>query len=512
MDGFINWFKHGCYGLITLLFVSMLLSACMVGPDFKTPNAPDVARYNALPLPHKTARTVGNKNAGKPQVYVYGRDIPADWWRIFHSETINELVNTGMANSPTIKAAQAALREAQETLNEQIGNLLVPAFDANLGGERQRFAGSTFGSDIPSSLFNLFNVTAKVSYNLDIFGGSRRQLEALRAQVDYQQFQLIATYLTLTSNIVTTAFTIASYESQIRATQDLIRAEAGQLDILQKQYRVGGVAKTNVLSQQVQVDTTRASLPPLQKALSKSRHALATLIGEYPDTQMPDINLNKLYLPPNIPVSLPSKLVRQRPDVRASEALLHAASAQIGVATANLFPSFNITGNYGYTGPVPSSLFVPLDKTWMIAGQLTQPLFHGGALFAARRASIAAFDQAAAQYKQTLLIAFQNTADALRALETDARTFRAAKAAEIDAYQNFKINTQQYKVGGVAYLNLLNAEQQYQAARINSIQAQAQRYADTAALYQALGGGWWNRKFLQCPDSINPVNATLTCP
>lgn len=512
MDDFINWFKHGCSGFVSILVMSTLLSACMVGPDFKTPQAPNVDRFNALPLPAKTANTPANRNAGKSQVYIYGRDIPADWWKIFHSEEINELVDTAMVNSPNIQAAQAALRQAQETLNQQIGNLLIPAFDANIAGQRQRFAGSTFGNGVPSSLFNLFNASAQVTYNLDFFGASRREIESLRAQVDYQQFQLLATYLTLTANIVTTAVTIAAYEMQIQATKALINSEQGQLDILQKQYRVGGIARTNVLSQQTQVNLTRAILPPLQKSLSQSRHALATLIGVYPDTPMPSIHLNKLYLPKNLPVSLPSQLVRQRPDVRASEALLHAASAQVGVATANLFPSFSINGNYGWTASIASSLFQPLNKTWLMAGQIAQPIFHGGALFSARKAAIAAFDQAAAQYKQTLLTAFQNTADALRALETDARTFKAAKAAEVDAYQYYKITRSQYRDGGVSYLELLTAEQQYQQALINSIQSQALRYADTAALYQALGGGWWNRKNIQCPDKINPVNASLTCP
>jgi NodT family efflux transporter outer membrane factor (OMF) lipoprotein len=389
---------------------------------------------------------------------------------------------------------------------------MFPAFDATGAGQRQLQNGSSFGGGVPSTLFNLYNVSASVSYTLDLFGGSRRQLEALRAQVDYQQFQLLATYLTLTSNIVTTAFAIASYEEQIKATEALIRDEAGQLSILEKQFRLGGIANTNVLTQRTLVNQSRATLPPLQKSLSQSRHAMATLLGEYPDTPIPSISLNKLRLPNEIPVTVPSQLVRQRPDVRAAEALLHAASAQIGVATANLFPQFNITGNFGWTAPVPSSLFLPLSKTWAMAGQLTQPLFHGGALFAQRRGAIDTFEQALANYKQVLLVAFQNTADSLRALETDARTFQAAKAAERDAYQSFKIISQQYRDGGVAYLDLLNAQQQYQATRITSIQAQAQRYADTAALYQSLGGGWWNRKNSQCPDRLNPINASLGCP
>lgn len=512
MDEFISWFKISLRQSRYVILLSTLLSGCMVGPDFHSPKAPSVSSYNAKHLPARTAGTSSAGLAGTPQKYIYGRDIPADWWHIFRSPEIDKLVRLGISNSPNLAAAQAALRQAQETLNAQIGNLLVPAFDLGVDGQRQRFAGSTFGGGVPSSLFNLFNASVSVAYTLDVFGGSRRELESLRAQVDYQQFQLLATYLTLTSNIVTTAFTIASYESQIKATEALIKAVEKQLVIMKKQYYVGGIADTNVLAQQTLVNQARATLPPLQKALSQSRHAMAALIGEYPNTPIPSINLNKLKLPAQVPVSLPSKLVQQRPDVRASEALLHSASAQIGVATANLFPQFNITGSYGWTSSFLPGLFSANNKAWMLGAQIAQPVFHGGALFAQRRAAIAAYDQAIAQYKQVLLQAFQNTADVLRAIETDARTFKDAKAAEVAAYRNFIITSKQYKDGGVAYLNLLTAEQQYQQTRIASIQAQAMRYSDTAALFQALGGGWWNRKLKQCPDSVNPINASLTCP
>ncbi len=511
MDERYSWLKQGLQRSRYMLFLSMLLSGCMVGPDFHSPKAPQVDSYNAHPLPPHTARTASAGKAGTSQTYIYGRDIPAEWWQLFRSQEINELVSRGIANSPTLVAAQAAVKQAQETLNASIGNLLFPAFDADVGGTRQRSSGAAANGGVPPGIFNVFDATLKMTYNLDVFGGSRREIESLRAQVDYQQFQLLAAYLTLTTNIVTTAFTIASFEDQIKATIELIKAEEGQLDILRKQFRLGGIANTNVLTQQTLVDQTRATLPPLQKSLSQARHAMAVLIGVFPDTPMPSINLNKIKLPSEVPVSLPSKLVKQRPDVRASEALLHYASAQIGVATANLFPQFNITGNYGWSALTPSNLFTTSTKTWLIGGKIVQPVFHGGALLADRRAAIAAFDQAFAQYKQTLLQAFQNTADALRAIETDARSFRDSKAAEIAARRNYVITSQQYRDGGVAYLNLLNAQQQYQQTKIASIQAQALRYADTATLFQALGGGWWNRD-TQCKDNVNPTNVTLKCP
>lgn len=495
-----------------LFLFSFTLTGCMVGPNFHTPKAPNVERYNAKPLPTHTASVSHAGSGGKAQTFVYDRDLPADWWQMFHSKEINQLVEAGIHNSPNIDAAQAALRVAQETLNQQIGNLLFPAFNGQGQGYRQRVSGLDYGSTGASQITNVFNVSVNVAYTLDVFGGSRRQLEALAAQVDYQQFQLLATYLTLTSNIVTTAITIASYDAQITTTKELIQVLENQLSIIRKQYAAGGVANTNVLTQVTLVEQTRATLPQLEKALSQAEHAMDTLIGAYPDNELPVLRLNKLTLPGTLPVTVPSQLVRQRPDIRGSEALLHAASAQIGVATANLFPIFQIGGNYGYTGTVPSSLFAPINKTWALGMQVSQPLFHGGALFAARRVAIAQFDQAMAQYKQTLLTAFQNTADSLRALETDARTYRDAEYAARAADDNFRITSMQYREGGVSYLNLLTAQQQYLQTKLNAIKAKAQRYADTVALYQSLGGGWWNRKYIQCPDPLNSMNASLKCP
>jgi NodT family efflux transporter outer membrane factor (OMF) lipoprotein len=470
----------------------MAMDGCMVGPNFHPPASPYVSAYIETPLPHKTAHTSLARNTGKSQRFVMGEDVPADWWYLFRSPVLNELITTGIANSPNLSAAYASLRNAQETLNAQIGNSLFPAFNAVASGERQRYSAAVSG--LPgSTIFNVFNASVNVSYTLDIFGGARRELEALHAQVDYQQFQLIAAYLTLTANIVTTSVTIASIEAQIQATHHLLRAQVNTLAILQKQLHLGGVSRDIVLTQQTLVNQTRATLPPLEKSLSQSCHALSVLVGVFPNGPLPMIKLDTLFLPARLPVSLPSHLVRQRPDVRASEALLHAAMAQIGVATANLFPQFNITGNDGWESIVASDLFNANNRIWSITGQLTQPIFHGGALFAQRRAAIAAYDQAAAQYRQVVLQAFQNVADTLRALEADARTLRAQKNAENAAYSNLVLTQQQYRLGGASYLALLNAQQQYQSTRIASIQAQAARYNDTAALFQALGGGWWNK-------------------
>lgn len=476
------------------LSLTTVITGCMLGPNFRTPPKPPVHSFTREPLPAHTMSTPSAGKGGKPQTFSYRKNIPDEWWRLFHSKEINCLVEQGLARNPTLEAAFASLKAAQEALNVQVGNLLFPAINAGFSGERQKFSAASLGQDT-SSIFNLFNTSVNVSYTLDVFGASRRQIEALQAQVDNQQFLLIATYITLTANIVTTAISVASNQEQVKATLDLIHIEEGQLEVLKKQFRLGGISLVSVLTQQTLVDRTRATLPPLEDNLSKSKHALLALIGEFPDRPLPPISLDSLTLPAELPVSVPSNLVRQRPDVRAAEALMHAACANVGVATANLFPQFTISNltNYGYEASALSALFNPASNVWAIAGGIAQPIFHGGALFSARRQAIATYNQIAAQYRQTVLTAFQNVADSLRAIETDARTLRAAQEAKTAAFENLNLVQQQYFLGGASYLALLIAQQQYQDVVIPVIRAKAARYSDTAALFQALGGGWWNK-------------------
>ncbi len=329
---------------------------------------------------------------------------------------------------------------------------------------------------------------------MDIFGGIRRQIEASEAQLNYQQYVVEATYLTLTSNIVTTAITEASIRAQIQATEELISAQAAILEITKKKFILGGASKLDILAQETQLAQTEASLPPLQNSLAKTRHALSVLVGELPSKScLPSFNLNDLHLPTELPVSLPSSFVCQRPDIRASEALLHAASAQIGVATANLLPQITLTGNVSLISNMWDTFFDYKSFIWSAMASLTQPIFQGGALIAQRDSAIAAFEQAFAQYRQTVLQAFQNVADTLRALEIDAHQLQIQTMAEEASLNTLTLTKTQYILGAVSYLNLLDADRQYHQARIGRIQAQAARYADTAALFQALGGGWWNR-------------------
>ncbi len=483
-----------------LLFFSLFLSTltgCMVGPDFHTPASPQTKTYTETPQPKKTISTAHVGSSGRAQYFISGQDIPYEWWKLFHSAELDGLIRQGLTNSPNLDAAEAALRQAEETLTAQIGSSLFPALSAQLGGQRQHespLSSSTGAGQSTSGIFNLYNATLAVTYTLDVFGGARRAIEGLRDKVDYQRYLWEAAYLTLTSNIATTAITAASLRAQIVATNELIQSQQQQLKIIETQFHVGGVSRANILTQQSLLEQTRATLPPLEQSLAVANHALSVLVGELPsEDHLPNFTLRHFTLPSKLPISIPSMLVRQRPDVRASEALLAAASAQIGVATANMYPQINLTGNYGWENTSPGNLFNVKNSVWNFGGTLTQSIFNAGSLVAQKRAAVAAYDQAAAQYRQTVLTAFQNVADALRALEHDAKTLHAQVAAERAAHQSLILTQNQFRLGGVSYLTLLTAQQQYQQAHINRVQAEGTRYSDTVALFQALGGGWWNR-------------------
>jgi NodT family efflux transporter outer membrane factor (OMF) lipoprotein len=346
-----------------------------------------------------------------------------------------------------------------------------------------------------SNPFTLYHASVDVTYTLDVFGASRRTLENLRAAVDFQRYQVEAAYLALTANLVTSAIREASLRAQLQASREVLAAQERQLEIVEKQYATGAIAQSTVLIQRTQVAQTRTTLPPFEKLLAQTRHQLSVYAGKLPsESGMPEFELASLQLPADLPVSLPSSLVRQRPDIQASEALLHEASALIGVATANLYPQITLSGSIGSAALQAGNLFGPGTGLWSIAAGLLQPVFNGGALTARRRAAIAAYDQAAAQYRATVLTAFQNVADALRALDSDASALKAQADVESLARESLELATRQYELGAVSFLVLLDAQRSYQQSRIGLAQAQAARYADTAALFQALGGGWWNRE------------------
>ncbi len=471
--------------------ISLALGGCVVGPDFKSPAAPQLSndRYTATALPTTTAETKDAGHTGIAQHTNYGQALPQQWWTLFHSAQLDQLIRSALDHNPSLAAAEASLRQAQENYNAESGSLKYPTVAGQLGANRER--AQLYGTT--PSTFNLYNASVNVSYNLDLFGGNKRQLEGLMAGVDYERFKVEAAYQTLVANVVTTAITEAALRAQLKATREVLNSQQKQLDVINKQLVLGGVARSVQLVQSTQLAQTQALIAPLEKALELTRNQLAVYVGKLPsEAGLPEFDLNSLELPQELPVSLPSSLVSQRPDIRASEALLHQASAQVGVATANLYPQINLTGSYG-ASRVQAGGISASSTLWNIGAGLTQPIFNGGALTAKRRAAIAAYDQANANYRSTVLTAFQNVADSLRAIDADAVTLQAQANAESLAKESLDLTTQQYNIGAISYLTLLDAERTYQQAHINLVQAQAARFTDTAALFQALGGGWWNQ-------------------
>lgn len=473
------------------LAAMLLLSACAVGPDFKVPEPPPASGYT--PEPHPEATVASGGIGGQSQKFALGRDIPGEWWKVFHNKALDGLIAQALEANPNLQAAQASLWQAKENLYAQTGKLL-PSIDANASATREQFSPSQFGGSGPPTIFNLFQTTVNVAYAPDVFGGTRRQIEATAATATYQRFQLEATYLTLTSNVVTAVVQEASLRGQIAATRDIIKIETDQLGLVRQQFEVGAATRTDVLTQESEVATQQATLPPLLKQLEQQEHVLLALTGRFPDVRLRDrVTLASLRLPRDLPLSLPSQLVQQRPDVRSAEAQLHQASAQIGVAVAARLPQFNLTADYGTAALTTATLFTPNTIIWSAVASGTQPIFHGFTLLHQERAARAAYDLAEAQYRNTVLTGFQNVADALRALQLDAATLKAQTVALHAASETLDLARGQFKLGAIAYLTLLNSQRTYAQARLAVVQAQAARFADTAALFAALGGGWWNR-------------------
>jgi NodT family efflux transporter outer membrane factor (OMF) lipoprotein len=481
--------------------VMLPIAGCAVGPDFKRPAAPDVGDYTADPLP--TALTATNISGGDAQRFVKGSDISADWWTLFHSKPLNELIDYSLANNHDLKAAQAALSVARENVLAQRG-VYYPSVAANFSASRQRQSGQIAPAlNSNAFLYDLFTPQVSVSYVPDVFGLNRRTVESLQAQEQEVRFQMLATYTTLTANVVVTAIEQASLRMQIDATRELIDINSNMVQVLRYQFDKGYANRLDLAAQESQLAQVAATLPPLLKQRAQLQDLLAVLAGRFP-SQAPDekFELSSLQLPQDLPVSLPSQLVEQRPDVLQAEANLHDASAKIGIATANRLPNFVLTANAGSSAAAMDQLFTSGTGFWGLGVAATAPLFQGGTLLHQERAAKAAYVQAAEQYRSTVLTAFQNVADTLTALDQDAEGLKVAAAAADAAKITLDLAQRQLQDGYAGYLALLNAEQTYQQARINLAQAQANRYADTAALFQALGGGWWHRADL--PDKHEP--------
>jgi NodT family efflux transporter outer membrane factor (OMF) lipoprotein len=486
--------KSHVHALATSL-IALLGAGCAVGPNFKKPAPPDVATYTANPV----SATTGTPDvvAGQPQRFVDGAGISADWWTLFHSEPLNALIDQSLSANHDLKAAQAALTVAHENVLAQRG-AYFPSAEADFSATRQRQSGQISPTlESNAFLYNLFTPQVSVSYVPDVFGLNRRTVESLQAQEQGVRYQMIAAYTTLTSNVVVNAIQVGAVQMQIAATRELIDSTGSTVKILQYQFDKGYASRLDLAAQETLLAQTSATLPPLIKQEAQLRDLLAVLAGRFPNQAPQDkFDLSTLQLPQDLPLSVPSALVSQRPDVLQAEANLHDASAKIGIAVANRLPNIVLTANAGSSAAAMSQLFTTGTGFWGIGAAATAPLFQGGTLMHQERAAKAAYEQAAEQYRSTVLAAFQNVADALTALEQDAEGVKSTANAETAAKVTLDLAQRQLQAGYAGYLALLTAQQSYQQARISLIQAQANRFADTAALFQALGGGWWQREEL----------------
>ncbi|MDR0243663.1 MAG: efflux transporter outer membrane subunit [Burkholderia sp.] len=473
------------------LAAALLVAGCAVGPDFRPPDAPATQQYTRGEPPATTAAASGP--AGDAQAFSPADHTPQRWWIQFGSDPLNRLVDTAWQHSPTLAEARARLDEARQNHAAEAGATMLPRVDANLSATREQVDTTAFGlpASVPSpGPFTLYDASVSVSYVLDVFGGNRRALEALRAQVDYQAYTLDAARLTLAGNVVATAILRASLAQQVALTRQLVDAQAAQLRIVEARYAAGGISQADVHAQRALLAQTQASLPPLAARLAQAGHRLAILLGAPPsDAALPDLTLDALVLPRTLPVTLPSTLARERPDIRAAEAVLHQASANVGVATANLYPRFSISAGIGSERTRVADIVSGLN-VWNVGLGLAQPLFHGGELRAKKRAAEAAYDAAFASYRETVLQALQQVADAMRAVEHDAAALQARDTAAQEAAAGNTIAGDRYAAGGISTFDLLDAQRQALQTALDRTRAQADRLADTAALFQALAGNW----------------------
>jgi NodT family efflux transporter outer membrane factor (OMF) lipoprotein len=502
---------------LTALATPALLTSCAhipsVGPDFKKPEAPKADGYTPKPLAPTTSSAT-NVLGGEAQRFVSGQDVPFDWWQTFQCPALSKLVDEALRRNASITAAWAALRQAKELVYAQQGSY-YPSVDADYNVTRQQVAGNVANTSSPGFQANGTSILPlqsssppynsaitwtmhvaqlTIGYTPDVFGLNRRTVESLDAQAAMQRFELDAAYLTLASSVVGAAIQEASTRSQIEATEKIIKANVNILEALKNQRASGYACDLAVAAQETQLAQVEATLPPLQKQIEQTRDLLRALVDNLPSQDVDEtFQFSSLRMPQDLPLSLPSTIIRQRPDVRAAEENMRSANAQVGVAVANRLPQFTLTANGSGTATVITEMFSRGGPGWSVAADVSQPLFEGFTLLHRQRAAKQAWIQSVAQYRSTVIAAFQNVADTLHALVSDADALKAAAKAERAAKHSLDLTATQYQTGYTSYLALLSAEQTYDQAVINTVQAQANRYADTAALFEALGGGWWNR-------------------
>ncbi len=478
--------------VLTTASVVMALSACTSGPTAGIPANPEVSNYSHGELLTDTVSS--NTLNGGSQVFLPEETLQAQWWELFASEELNTLVDKALAANTELQAAEASLRQAQELLRARRGSRL-PAVNLGTGVERRLFAGASFGQpDFPNTLFSLYSASIDVSYEFDFFGRTSHALEAMVAQTEYERFRREATYISLTANVIAYAVQEASLREQIRATELIAQGERERLALMQQDFELGALSRATLVAQQAALAELEAGLPPLKYELANTRNQLSVLTGQLPGSTLTEtFTLADFQLPREIPVNLPSDLLQQRPDIKMSEALLLAATADLGVASANLLPRITLSGSYGTLNSQASDVFSADSILWNIGAGLSQPLFRGGALRHEEQAAIASVDRASAQYRSTVLDAFADVSGSLQALQFNAETLAARAAAEQSATENLALAEQQFDLGAISVIALLDAQRQQHRSRIALVQAQAARLTDTAALFHALGGGWWNR-------------------
>jgi len=488
------------------MVLASCLAGCAVGPDFKRPLPPAASRYTEAPLPDRTGSADGQR-AGNAQVFTKGADIPGAWWQLFRSPQLTALVAQSLRHNPSLASAAFALRAAQENTLAQKGGWL-PQLSAQFNRTRTEEglgeAGLTRGFVGLPATFSIYDAQVNVSYTFDVWGQNTRSVEADRAAAEAQAFTLEGAVNMMAANTITAAITAASLIEQIKAEQALIGAERQLLKTVHSQFELGGATGTDVATQEAQLGNTEALVVPLQIQLGQTRDQLAAYVGRVPaEAAIPTITLDQLTLPGDLPVSLPSRLVDQRPDIRNAEAQLHEATANIGVAVANRLPQFTLQGSIGSQPAQIGNLFGQGNGELNLLTQALVPVFQGGTLLHKQRQAVAAAQQAAETYRNAVITAFQNVADVLTALSGDAQALQANLLAERAAARGLSLAQMQYGAGGVAYLTVLTAQTQYQNAVIGLIKAEAARYTDTVALFAALGGGWWNRNDLpKSPENL----------
>jgi NodT family efflux transporter outer membrane factor (OMF) lipoprotein len=500
-----------------------LATGCAIGPAWHAPQPPPGADYSPAALTQSSVSAP--IHGGETQRFWQGRDVPFDWWCWFESPALNALIDKAFKANPSIKSAQATLAQAQQLVYAQQG-FFYPSLGATYQAERHKVSGNTNSSstigvqgngvnllpqipETPQSInsfprnlpsyYTFYTAEITVGFVPDVFGANRRQVESLAAQSEVQRFALEAAYITLASQIVAAVIQEGSVRAQINATQRIIAADQKALRILHDQFKLGFAMRIDVAAQESQLKRDEGTLPPLQKQLEQTRDLLRALAGDLPDREDEVFDFDSLRLPPDLPVSLPGKIIEQRPDVRAAQAQLRSANAQVGVALAAMLPQFPITGQYGGNATQVNELFAAGGPFWSIFASVSQPVFQGGTLLHQKRAANEALREAAAQYRSTVITAYQNVADSLHVSLSDAETLAADVEAENSAKITFDLTQRQLAAGFVTSLVLLNAECAYEQTLLTRVQAQAARYGDTVALFQSLGGGWWNRGTVATP-------------